>query len=202
VAEANAIFPYTSSSSLFGTIIGTDAYVVQLDRVRQGLAQAGLQAHVAADAPAAPTQPTDLPPKIAGLTPNEVLGGRVIATEALNKLLSSSNVVVLDGEFGLLSIPDAVSLPWMSRGGAVTDDMQPEFARLLAKLTDGDKTRPIVTLGLNAYQWPGYNLARRAAALGYRNVFWYRGGRDAWAAAGLPMEKPRPDPLMAFEELG
>ncbi len=201
MAEATAIFPYASSSSFWGTITGTDAYAAQLDRVRQGLAQAGLQTHVAEDAPAAPNQPTDLPPQIAGLTPKEVLGGRVIATEALTKLLSSSNVVVLDGEFGQLSIPGAVSLPWMSRGGAVTDDMQPEFAHLLAKLTGGDKTRPIVTLASNAYQWPGYNLARRAAALGYRNVFWYRGGRDAWAAAGLPMDEPRPDPLMAFEEL-
>ncbi|WP_158921433.1 winged helix-turn-helix domain-containing protein [Acidisphaera sp. S103] len=202
MAEAIAIFPYASSFSFWGTSTGTGAYAVQLDRVRQGLTQAGLQAHVAEDAPAAPTQPTDLPPQIAGLTPKEILGGHVIATEALTRLLRGSNVVVLDGEFGQLSIPGAVSLPWMSRGGAVTDDTQPEFARLLAKLTGGDKTRPIVTLALNAYQWPGYNLARRAAALGYRNVLWYRGGRDAWAAAGLPMDKPRPDPLMAFEELG
>jgi adenylate cyclase len=142
-----------------------------------------------------------LPPQIVGLTPKDVRGGRVIATDALTKLLSSSNVVVLDGEFVHLSIPGAISLPWMSRGGAVTDDMQSEFDRLLAKLTGGDKTRPIVTLALNAYSWPGYNLVRRAAALGYRNVFWYRGGRDAWAAAGLPMDKSRPDPLMAFEEL-
>jgi adenylate cyclase len=199
MAEATAIFPYTSSSSFWGATTDTDTYAVQLDRVRQGLTQAGLQTHVAEDAPAAPTQPTDLPPQVTGLTPNEVLGGRIITTEALTKLLSRSDVVVLDGEFGRLSIPGAVSLPWMSRGGAVIDDMQPEFARLLAKLTDGDKTRPIVTLGVSAYHWPGYNLARRAAALGYRNVFWYRGGRDAWAAAGLPMDKSRPDPLMAFE---
>jgi PQQ-dependent catabolism-associated CXXCW motif protein len=199
MAEATAISPYTSSSSFMGTIVGADAYTVQLDRVRQGLALAGLRAHVVEDAPAALTQPTDLPPQIFGLTPKEVLGGHVITTEALTKILSGSNAVVLDGEFGRLSIPGAVSLPWIGRGGAVTDDTQPEFARLLAKLTGGDKTRPIVTLGASAYHWAGYNLARRAAALGYRNVFWYRGGRDAWNAAGLSMDKPQPDPLMASD---
>lgn len=199
MAEATAIFPYTSSSSFWDTIIGVDAYAVQIDRVRQGLIQAGLQIHVAEDAPGAPTQPADLPLQIAGLTPAEVLGGRVIHTDALTRLLSNSNVVVLDGAIGQLSIPGAVSLPWISRGGAVSDDMQPEFARLLANLTGGDKTRPIVTLASTAYSWPGYNLARRAAALGYLAVFWYRGGRDAWAAAGKPMDKFRPDLLMAGE---
>jgi adenylate cyclase len=30
------------------------------------------------------------------------------------------------------------------------------------------------------------NLALRIAALGYTNVYWYRGGREAWEVAGLP----------------
>ena len=136
MAKATAIFPYRSSSSFWGANTGSDAYAAQLDRVRQGLTQAGLQTHVAEDVPAAPTQPTDLPPQLAGLTPKEVFGGRVIPTEALNRLLSRSDVIVLDGENGRLSIPGAISLPWMSRGGAVTDDMQSEFAHLLAQLTE------------------------------------------------------------------
>lgn len=199
MAKATAIDPLLSVSAFWSLYTGTDAFYAAVDRARQGLALAGLQARVAEDAPAAPEPPADLPSHVAGLTPKAVPGGRVITTAALATLLSHTNAVVLDGEFGRASIPGAVSLPWMGRGGAVTDDMQPEFAALLARLTGGDKTRPIVTLGENAYQWPGYNLARRAAALGYGNVIWYRGGREAWAAAGLPMEKPQPDPLMALE---
>ncbi len=200
MAKATAMFPYARASAFGHMINEGDAYTAQVDRVRQGMILAGLQPRVAEDAPAAPTQPADLPPQTTGLTPNQVPGGHVIDTPALIGLAAGTTLVVLDGSFGRQSVPGAISLPWMSRGGTVTDDMQPEFGRLLARLTGGDKTRPVVTLGMNAYQWPGYNLARRAVALGYSNVFWYRGGRDAWAAAGQPLEKSSPDPLMALEE--
>lgn len=32
----------------------------------------------------------------------------------------------------------------------------------------------------------GQNLALRLVAMGYTRVYWYRGGREAWKAAGLP----------------
>ena len=31
-----------------------------------------------------------------------------------------------------------------------------------------------------------YNLASQAVAAGYTAVYWYRGGINAWTAAGLP----------------
>jgi DNA-binding winged helix-turn-helix (wHTH) protein/TolB-like protein len=201
VAQGFVIFPYVSVRSFWGMRTGTDLYEVQIDRVRQGLALAGLQDHVAEDATSALQPPVDLPAQIAGSTPAEVEGARVISTAAAGRLLDDPGVVVLDGEAGLQSIPGAVSLPWISRGGSVDDDMQLAFDRLLVQLTAGDKGRSIVTLGGNAYSWPSYNLARRAVALGYRNVFWFRGGRDTWAASGRPMERPRADPLMAPEGL-
>jgi rhodanese-related sulfurtransferase len=34
--------------------------------------------------------------------------------------------------------------------------------------------------------WLSYNAALRAVRGGYANVYWYRGGIDAWRAAGLP----------------
>ena len=45
---------------------------------------------------------------------------------------------------------------------------------------------PIVTMGLNSERYQGRNLALRLVALGYDEVYWYRGGREAWVAAGLP----------------
>ena len=43
---------------------------------------------------------------------------------------------------------------------------------------------PIVTMGFNAERFQGRNLALRLVALGYTNVYWYRGGREAWEVAG------------------
>jgi hypothetical protein len=42
-----------------------------------------------------------------------------------------------------------------------------------------------------AARWTGYNLALRLITLGYRQVLWYRGGREAWEVAGLPMDRAR-----------
>jgi rhodanese-related sulfurtransferase len=49
-----------------------------------------------------------------------------------------------------------------------------------------DLDRPIVTFATNINRWQSRNLALRLIALGYRHVYWYRGGWEAWDAAGLP----------------
>jgi len=38
--------------------------------------------------------------------------------------------------------------------------------------------------------WESYNAALRALRLGYREVYWYRGGVASWQAAGLPLYPP------------
>jgi hypothetical protein len=45
-------------------------------------------------------------------------------------------------------------------------------------LTVGDMSRPIVAGGFNTERFDGRNLSLRLAALGYTNVYWYRGGRE------------------------
>ncbi len=45
---------------------------------------------------------------------------------------------------------------------------------------------PVVAMGWNAERYQGRNLALRLVALGYTEVYWYRGGREAWEVAGLP----------------
>jgi adenylate cyclase len=56
----------------------------------------------------------------------------------------------------------------------------------MTQLTNGDHNVPVVTVGWNAERYQGRNLALRLVALGYPNVYWYRGGREAWDVAGLP----------------
>ena len=52
--------------------------------------------------------------------------------------------------------------------------------------SNGDLATPIVATGFNSERIDGRNLALRLVALGYTNVYWYRGGREAWEVAGLP----------------
>ena len=54
------------------------------------------------------------------------------------------------------------------------------------ELTKGDLAMPVVVVGFNSKRFDGHNLALRLVALGYTNIHWYRGGREAWEVAGLP----------------
>ncbi|MBV8824951.1 MAG: PQQ-dependent catabolism-associated CXXCW motif protein [Bradyrhizobiaceae bacterium] len=42
--------------------------------------------------------------------------------------------------------------------------------------------------------WMSWNAAKRALALGYRNVAWFPDGSDGWEEAGLPLEEAQPAP--------
>jgi adenylate cyclase len=53
-------------------------------------------------------------------------------------------------------------------------------------LTNNDMSTPIVAVGWNSESFSGYNLALRFVALGYSQVHWYRGGREAWEVNGQP----------------
>jgi adenylate cyclase len=56
----------------------------------------------------------------------------------------------------------------------------------MLELTGGDLSRPVVAVGFNSERFDGRNLALRLVALGYTQVHWYRGGREAWEVTGLP----------------
>jgi hypothetical protein len=88
------------------------------------------------------------------------------------------------------SVPGAVGLDLHGNThGTFTDEVQKRFERKLHELTAGDMTMPIVAVGWNAATFGGYNLALRIRHAGYANVYWYRGGREAWEVAGKPNRK-------------
>ena len=64
-------------------------------------------------------------------------------------------------------------------GGTLPDEFQARLSLKTQQLTPGDRDTPIVTMGWNAERYQGRNLALRLVALGYTNVYWYRGGREA-----------------------
>ena len=72
------------------------------------------------------------------------------------------------------------------QGGTFDDDIQTQLASTLGNITDDDLARPIVVYCIDANCWLSYNAALRFDALGYENLYWYRGGIAAWKAANLP----------------
>jgi PQQ-dependent catabolism-associated CXXCW motif protein len=71
---------------------------------------------------------------------------------------------------------------------------------VLSRLTHGNKAAPMVYFCVDAQCWLSYNASLRAAALGYTEVYWYRGGIVAWRAAGLPLKKINPPGQGGFAE--
>lgn len=122
-------------------------------------------------------------------TPIEAPGVLRISTSALSQLIASSTspvlIDVLEGN-GHNSLPGAVWLPGGGRGFEVTSQTQERFVSRLVQLTDGDMDKTLVFFCLGPDCWLSWNAAVRAAELGYTDVRWYRGGVDAWRAAGLP----------------
>ena len=66
----------------------------------------------------------------------------------------------------------------------MSDEYQERLGRKMQQLTGGDRSVPVVAMGWNAERFQGRNLALRLVALGYTDVYWYRGGREAWEVGG------------------
>ena len=87
----------------------------------------------------------------------------------------------------MLDYPHA-GLPGSRRyPGAGLEPPSVDLAAMLAKDTGGDKAWPIVFYCQGPRCWESYNAALRAGDAGYTNVYWYRGGLEAWSVAGLPL---------------
>jgi PQQ-dependent catabolism-associated CXXCW motif protein len=129
-------------------------------------------------------------------TPTQIGGAAVITTPRLRDLMLAPKRPILIDVLGgnpTMSLPGAVWLRGAGLGSGFADEIQQRLAARLTELTGGDKSRAMVFFCLSRTCWLSYNAALRAVSLGYRNVMWYRGGRNAWIAAGLAME-----PLMNF----
>ena len=123
-----------------------------------------------------------------GPTPDDIPGARVIKTAELQALIERQPRPML---VDVLSGPPHRTLPgsvWLHNGGLGDFDANEErrFLDTLALLVGNDTSRPVVFFCSGVQCWLSYNAALRAARAGYSEVYWYRGGIDAWRAAGLP----------------
>ncbi len=127
-------------------------------------------------------------------TPPDVPGGTRVDADDIDRLLATGALLIdvmpsegpgLDpasGQWrlqkGHQTIPGAVWLPDIGRG-RLTPDLDCYLRRQLARLTGGDKARPLV-LFCQSDCWMAWNAVRRAAALGYTRLSWYPEGIDGW----------------------
>jgi TolB-like protein/DNA-binding winged helix-turn-helix (wHTH) protein len=128
-------------------------------------------------------------------TPTTAPGVTTIGTELLAAMLEHDKPLVIDtmSWTWYRSIPGAVGLDFSGDvHGSFTDEVQTRLDRKLHELTGGDMAKPIVAMSFNVARPDGYNLALRIRHAGYTNVYWYRGGREAWEVAGRPEEVVRP----------
>ncbi|MFK0088696.1 rhodanese-like domain-containing protein [Pseudomonas sp. NPDC090755] len=128
-------------------------------------------------------------PNFGGETPTTIAGGQVIGTAALAQQLATAKPpLVLSSIGGSTGIPGAINLRYASEGGSFTDATQQRLAQDLERLTEGDKSRALVFYCHHNQCWMSYNSALRAIQLGYKQVYWYRGGIKSWIRAGYPLD--------------
>ena len=187
LSEADRLSPYDTVRSHAPEDLSSTVYVEQCRRYQAALRLAGERDHADEDADFG--VPTDgaLHGNPIGLTPTDAPGAKTIRTADLARFLAEARPAVIDtvsNSWGR-SIPGAVGLKFAGLGGRFTDAAQDNLRNKMRELTDGDLNRPVIAVGWNSEFFDGRNLALRLVALGYTQVYWYRGGREAWEVANL-----------------
>lgn len=146
-----------------------------------------------------------LPPYRA-VTPLALDGATTVRADQVQKL-QLSGVPLIDVRGATLStvpplgwivsdpkqvIAGALWLPNVGQGDA-SAALVGWFADELEHLTHGDLGAGLVFY-CQSDCWMSWNAAKRALSLGYRQVYWFRDGIEAWQDAGFPTEKGHPQP--------
>ncbi|WP_370301419.1 rhodanese-like domain-containing protein [Pseudooceanicola sp.] len=119
-------------------------------------------------------------------TPTTVPGAATVNTAGVAGALAAGQQMLLIDVLGAAySLPGAVVAPTLASPGSFEDRIQQQAAHWLDKVTGGRRDAPIVLYCSDPNCWLSYNAALRTVAAGYTNVYWYRGGLQAWQMAGL-----------------
>jgi PQQ-dependent catabolism-associated CXXCW motif protein len=146
-------------------------------------------------------------------TPATPPAGVLLTTAELVAFIADGDPVLIDvqaitvrpeiEEFGLSWLPNVPRMhiegsTWLPNVGYAELDarMTHFFESNLEALSAGDRDRALVFYCV-VDCWMSWNAIRRAAALGYTNLYWYPEGTDGWADAGLPLVQGEPQPLEA-----
>lgn len=139
-------------------------------------------------------------------TPQTVEGARTVTTTELQaQLAKDPRTVLIDvyrrqwlfGQF--IEDQTHANLPgsvWLANtgDGQLQAPWAAYFRDNLKRLSQGDTEWPLVFY-CRSDCWLGWNAVKRAHAMGYTNLYWYRDGVDAWEQAGLPLQPATPEPM-------
>ena len=121
-------------------------------------------------------------------TPVSVPGAQLVTTAALvSALESGAEVIMIDVLGGNYTLPNAYTAPALASAGSFNDRTQQQAVGWLQQITRGNPGVPIVIFCSDPMCWLSYNATLRTVAAGFNNVYWYRGGLQAWQMAGLPL---------------
>lgn len=125
-------------------------------------------------------------------TPTSIPGGQVITTKGVLELMQGRQVpfFLFDVLGAQQIIPGALAAVPAHQAGSFNDQTQQEFGGFLQQTTQGRKDPALIFYCASTQCWMSYNAALRAINMGYTNVLWYRGGIDAWQAAGQQVMTP------------
>lgn len=130
-----------------------------------------------------------------GPTPTSIPGGQVITTDRLMALYQQgqqSGLLVFDVLNGNQHLPMAQNAVGAAQPGSFNDQTQQQFGQYLEQVTQGNRSRPMVFYCQGPQCWMSYNAALRAIHMGYSQVYWYRGGVEAWGQMqGMAMSMPQ-----------
>jgi adenylate cyclase len=187
-AEVDRHWSYHTVRGHYPNFALSETLAAQIRNYQDGMKLAGERDHAEEDADFGVQADGELHTILIGLTPKAAPGVKVIRTIELAGFLAEARPVIVDtltNSWGR-SLPGAIGLRYAGVGGSVDDAGQEHLRIKMNSLTGGDLNRPVVTVGLNSERFDSRNFALRLAALGYTQVYWYRGGREAWEVASLP----------------
>jgi TolB-like protein/DNA-binding winged helix-turn-helix (wHTH) protein/cytochrome c-type biogenesis protein CcmH/NrfG/rhodanese-related sulfurtransferase len=131
-------------------------------------------------------------PKSAGdfdPTPVTIPGANVVTTSGLSEMMSEEpGLTIIDVGRGAAVISNA---HWIGGQAFPSESGNADLQRVAQKETGEITGKRIVVMGTGPYEWYAYNAALTLVSIGYQNVWWYRGGEEAWAASGMKSEDLR-----------
>jgi PQQ-dependent catabolism-associated CXXCW motif protein len=139
-------------------------------------------------------------------TPATLVGARVLTTAEAASLWKGGGAAFID----VMPQPPRPALPpgtiWRDKPrhdvpgslwlpdtgyGALAPATEDYLRNGLAQASGGEQTKLLVFY-CQRNCWMSWNAAKRALALGYRNVAWFPDGTDGWQEAGLPLQDAQP----------
>ena len=159
---------------------------------------------IAKNQPAVPEPPGYRMDDFRKPVPATLEGARVVNTDEAEQLVKDNSVILIDvypkppKPAGLPAgtiwrdpqhetLPRAYWLPNVGFG-ALADGVEDYFRLHLEKWTTESPKKPLMFFCARNC-WMSWNASKRALAMGFKNVIWYRDGSDGWQEAGNDLKE-------------